>query len=115
MRPGIRLRSPVTSRLRSATCCPTRCRSGPRKSPASSRRSGTEGVSATPTNGPAGGAPAPPNSTLVGGGGRAWAVFERLAGQEAVVEQLRTAAGSSRLAHAWLFTEVLFGGAGAPP
>jgi DNA polymerase-3 subunit delta' len=40
----------------------------------------------------------------VSGGGRAWAVFDRLAGQDAVVEQLRAAAGSSRLAHAWLFT-----------
>ncbi len=35
----------------------------------------------------------------------AWAVFDQLAGQDAVVEQLRTAADSpSRLTHAWLFT-----------
>jgi DNA polymerase III subunit delta' len=34
----------------------------------------------------------------------AGAVFGRLAGQDAVVSQLRAAAGSSRIAHAWLFT-----------
>jgi DNA polymerase III subunit delta' len=34
-----------------------------------------------------------------------WAVFDRLAGQDAVVEQLRAAAASPRsVAHAWLFT-----------
>jgi len=35
----------------------------------------------------------------------AWAVFGQLAGQDTVVEQLRTAAEApDRLAHAWLFT-----------
>jgi DNA polymerase III subunit delta' len=35
----------------------------------------------------------------------AWAVFRQLAGQDAVVEQLRTVAEApARLAHAWLFT-----------
>lgn len=34
----------------------------------------------------------------------AWAVFDQLAGQDPVVDQLRAAAGSGGLTHAWLFT-----------
>ena len=33
-----------------------------------------------------------------------WAVFDRLTGQDQVIEQLRAAAGTAGLTHAWLFT-----------
>jgi len=45
------------------------------------------------------------SGAVAGGVPPPWAVFDRLAGQDAVVEQLRTAAANpATVAHAWLFT-----------